>query len=298
MKKLEIPPIRPAFFYIPTMTKPLLIASVMALALAFIFSCSNSDENPFAEPRLYCVSSIDKTCVPGVFKECPSGAAPKDVCPEGFVEKPASSSSVRGSSSSSSRGSSSSGGGSSSSVDIMSGLPTQVYLDGEEYTGSGDIMLLLGKWEEEETISDTLPAVGRVQNGQITLNNLPESIDSKYLTGYGTEFVSYPNDLSSALGIPCVIISGKLCIFSLVMEHEYWREGYLIYYSKAGSVSGTSEKTVNLTKTHDINISTKGWHITWETESYIEAEGAYNLLYSTTRPAGEWKWIISCDVDL
>jgi hypothetical protein len=89
-----------------------LFAAGMALVLAFAFSCSNSDENPFAEPRLYCVNSVERTCVPGVFKECPSGAAPKDVCPEGFVEKTSSSSSVRVVSvSSSSRGNSSSSSG-------------------------------------------------------------------------------------------------------------------------------------------------------------------------------------------
>jgi hypothetical protein len=55
---------------------------------------------------------VEKTCVPGVVKECPQGGAPKDVCPAEFVEKAPSSSSTRGSSSSSSRGSSSSSGGS------------------------------------------------------------------------------------------------------------------------------------------------------------------------------------------
>jgi hypothetical protein len=174
----------------------------------------------------------------------------------------------------------------------MSGLPTQLYLDGAEYTGNGDIMLLLGKWEDEEY--DTLPAVGRIQNGQITLNNLPESIDSKYLIGYGTEFVSYPNDLSGAVVLPFAIISGNFCGFGLAGGKG---EGVLTYYSKAGSVSGTSHGSLTkLTTTYDVNLSTKGWHITWETEEYVEGEGPKQL-YSTTRPAGEWKWIMSCDVD-
>jgi hypothetical protein len=68
--------------------KLILLTATFMLAMAFTFSCSiSSDENPFAEQYLYCVYPIEKTCVPGVVTSCPSGGAPKDVCPLSLWKK-------------------------------------------------------------------------------------------------------------------------------------------------------------------------------------------------------------------
>jgi hypothetical protein len=174
----------------------------------------------------------------------------------------------------------SNGGGSSSSGGNsgfdMSGLPTQVYLDGVEYTGNSDIMLVLRELDENgnRLSSDTIFA-GKIQGGKITLN-LPENIDSKYLE------ISF-NDLRLYQARFRTIINGK--IYALLLEAEsVTQEGtgvYFIYSSKSGEVKETDYE-----QTYDMNIS-KGWNVTWGTG------GNSSYLLSTNRPqaVGELKWI-------
>jgi hypothetical protein len=183
-------------------------------------------------------------------------------------------------------------GGSGGGID-MSGLPTQLYLDGEEYKGNGDIIIVFEKRDDDDKknllFSDTLPA-GNIQNGQITLD-LPENIDSKYLrkTELPSSF-SYPNDLFDydvTNGV-IAIINGEKYEINLRGRGE---EGlYLVYFSKSGKINGSYDDD-GIIVTYDMDIS-KGWNAVWKTFEEL-GDGNYNWRTSTSRPqaAGELKWV-------
>jgi hypothetical protein len=287
------------------MKNVLKVLLIMVLTMAFAFSCSNSDENPFAESYLYCVNSVAKTCVPGVFKECPSDAVPKDVCPAEFAEK-ASSSSSRGSSSSGGSsssssgrgsGSSSSGGGSSSSggqgVAFNENSQVYIYNNGEDglpyygpaYTGSGILKIEIdgyidGYYNEDAILIDA----GSVTNGIVNLE-LPNSIPDEYM-----EIIDMPPECqaSKMFSVESFALtnSNREIIGNLRLRYaeEPNREEIMyLYFSKAGKTICNFEEEKyydgELYKyKHIINIDAKaGWNRgymkrTWESSIVTASE--------------------------
>jgi hypothetical protein len=184
-----------------------------------------------------------------------------------------------------------SGGGGSGGVD-MSGLPTQLYLDDEEYKGNSDIKLFAGKWDDDELFSDTL-SVGKIQNGKITLA-LPENMD-KYLIKFDLPpNVSYPNDLFFFFEEHTfAIINGERYQLKLRAEEEV--ELCFMYFSKSGKINGSFDDYGSI-KAFNMNIS-KGWNVVWWTEEELgDLPPHYDnslSLFSTSRPQaiGELKWV-------
>jgi hypothetical protein len=174
-------------------------------------------------------------------------------------------------------GSSSSGG--NSGVD-MSGLPTQVYLDGMEYMGNDDIALVYDNSEAEVTIPS-----GKIENGQIKLA-LPE-IESKYLIKFEAP-LSYPNDLYTSKNAKIyAIINDESYELTLKTIEAERIELVFVYSSKSGKVKGSYDDN-GATVTYDCDFS-KGWNAIWAKVDFI----SFNFLLTSSRPQGigELKWI-------
>ena len=110
-----------------------LFAAGLALAGAFILSCSSDDgggggSGGDQQSYSYCLYIDAQVCVAGLYKDCPAGGIPSNSCPYGDVE-PSSSSGEQGISSGEAASSSSEAESSSSSVPSSSSL-------GGGYTGS------------------------------------------------------------------------------------------------------------------------------------------------------------------
>jgi hypothetical protein len=148
-------------------------------------------------------------------------------------------------------------------------LPKQVYLDGKEYNGDGDV------WLKGFSMNDHLPAC-KIKNGKITLN-LP-NIDNRFVTRnpfkcdddydiHCESNVSYPPNLlvSRWASEPITIISGKECYLQLKSSDK--EIATFLYASESGEVKGTlrleSYSSLDIT-IYDMNLS-KGWNVVYGT---------------------------------
>jgi hypothetical protein len=169
------------------------------------------------------------------------------------------------------------GGGFGDLSTQLSGVSAQLYMDGMEYNGSGDIMFVFKFGESGNYLLDTLPA-GKIQNGQIILNNLPENLD-KYLREFIREFnlqgISYPNDLYFCGAMPIVIINSEY--YRLGLEGENGTAEFA-YFSKSGEIKGTLNYDDGDKLTWNANAS-KGWNLLW----FVWQEDS-EMIYSTSRP--------------
>jgi hypothetical protein len=184
----------------------------------------------------------------------------------------------------------------------MSGLPKQLYVDGEEYKGNGDIVLIFD--------SDTLHA-GKIENGLITLE-LPENMDDKYFDTfskecpYNCENVSYPRDLTITGGYLHAFISDKnLCHIELNYDEHGEDDASITFisFSESGEIKGTVVDEYNemtFTYTYDMNFS-KGWNFFYGYCKRNDRGYCIEIKLSTDseiiKGLGEPKWQADCDID-
>jgi len=166
----------------------------------------------------------------------------------------------------------------------LSNLPKQVYLDGSEYKGSNDIILLMDPYDNPNDIMQA----GKIQNGQVLLN-LPEKIDGKYLRNLENECFPKNTALFKAEGFLVTIPDKGNCFLELdlVGKAQGGGGGIFHYFSKSGKINGTCRKYI------DWNFS-EGWNVTYV---YYDSDDKYAEEYVTSdlsKTGGKLEWHIDC----